>query len=163
MGVEIMKTIFRQNQLFTFLLYCNGQGLEKNILDCGAGGGCPPLAIFKDHGYETYGIDIDEEEIQRAKEFEEKHNLELNISKGDMRNLKFEDEYFSYIYSYNTIFHMSKEEISTLFCISTITLHRVLKQLKEADIITVNSKGVVITKEQYNKFIHKFKEMRDKL
>ena len=58
---------------------------------------------------------------------------------------------------------MSKEEISTLFCISTRTVHRVLKQLKEADIITVNSKGVGITKEQYNKLIHKFKEMRDKL
>ncbi len=40
-----MKAIFRQNQLFTFLLYCNGQALNKTILDCGAGGNLPPLAI----------------------------------------------------------------------------------------------------------------------
>jgi len=107
-----MKPIFRQNQLFTFLLYCNGQELEKNILDCGAGGTCPPLAIFAEQGYKTCGIEIDDEAIEKAKAFEKEHGLELNISKGDMRNLMYENESFSYLFSYNTIFHMSKEEIN---------------------------------------------------
>lgn len=107
-----MKTIFRQNQLFTFLLYCNSEELDKNILDCGAGGNCPPLAIFAEQGYKTCGIDINEEAIEKAKAFEKEHGLNLNISKGDMRALKYENESFSYLFSYNTIFHMSKEEIN---------------------------------------------------
>lgn len=107
-----MKTVFRQNQLFTFLLYCNDIELEKTVLDCGAGGNCPPLAIFAEQGYKTYGIDIDERQISMAKKFEEENNLALNIEKGDMRSLKFADESISFIFSYNSIFHMSKKEIS---------------------------------------------------
>ncbi|WBW98858.1 class I SAM-dependent methyltransferase [Oceanirhabdus sp. W0125-5] len=106
-----MKPIFRQNQLFTFLLYCNGQGLEKNILDCGAGGMLPPLALFKEHGYETTGIDISEKAIERANEFQNEQGINLNITKGDMKALSFDDNSFSFCYSYNTIFHMSKKEI----------------------------------------------------
>ena len=52
-----MSIIYRQNQLFTFLLYCNSVEVEKSILDCGAGGMLPPLGIFKAQGYETKGID----------------------------------------------------------------------------------------------------------
>lgn len=106
-----MKPIFTQNQLFTFLLYCNGQGLVKNILDCGAGGILPPLALFKEHGYETVGIDISDSAIEHAKRFESEIDMELNITKGDMKNLSFKDNSFSYCYSYNTIFHMSKDDI----------------------------------------------------
>jgi len=106
-----MKPVFRQNQLFTFLLYCNSTELEKKVLDCGAGGTLPPLAIFAEHGYETIGIDIDEEQIKIAKDFEREHNLNLGIKEGNMKALPFEDGSISFIYSYNSIFHMSKEEI----------------------------------------------------
>jgi len=106
-----MKPVFRQNQLYTFLLYCNDVELEKVILDCGAGGNLPPLAIFHEHGYKTYGIDISQEQIELAKKFEVEHNLELGIAQGDMKSLPFQDESISFIYSYNSIFHMSKYEI----------------------------------------------------
>lgn len=117
-----MKQIYRQSQLFTFLLYTEGKGLEKKILDCGAGGNCPPLGIFKNYGYETHGVDCSENALKRAAEFEKKHDLNLNIIEGDMRNLTFKDEEFSYAYSYNSIFHMSKEEIKS----SIKEIHRVL-------------------------------------
>lgn len=78
----------------------------KNILDCGAGGDYPPLAIFSEFGYKTYGIEISDSQIEKAKVFEEQVGLELNISKGDIRELPFEDESISYIYSYNSIFYM---------------------------------------------------------
>lgn len=107
-----MKTVFRQNQLFTFLLYCNGQGLEKRVLDCGAGGNCPPLAIFAEHGYKTIGIENNEKQLELAKEFERNHDLNLGIIHGDMKYLPFEDKSISYVYSYNSIFHMSKIEIA---------------------------------------------------
>ena len=106
-----MKTVFRQNQLFTFLLYCNGAALEKIVLDCGAGGNCPPLAIFAEHGYKTLGIDNNEKQIELAKEFGRNSSLELGITFGDMKHLPFEDGTISYVYSYNSIFHMSKNEI----------------------------------------------------
>ncbi|WP_105614464.1 class I SAM-dependent methyltransferase [Vallitalea okinawensis] len=106
-----MKPVFRQSQLFTFLLYCNGAGLDKTILDCGAGGNCPPLAIFADHDYTTYGIDLSDDQLQLAKAFEEKYSYQLNIQKGDMKQLNFGDESINYAYSYNSIFHMKKDEI----------------------------------------------------
>lgn len=109
-----MKTIFRQNQLYTFLLYCNDVELEKVILDCGAGGRTPPLSIFSEYGYKTHGIEKSTEQIQRAKNFEEENNLNLGIIEGDMKELPFKDESISFVYSYNSIFHMSKEEIGTV-------------------------------------------------
>ncbi len=117
-----MNQIYRQTQLYTFLLYTEGKGLEKKILDCGAGGNCPPLGIFKNHGYETHGVDCSEKALEQAAEFQKKHNLNLNIIEGNMLNLPFKDEEFSYAYSYNSIFHMKKEEIKQ----SLKELHRVL-------------------------------------
>lgn len=107
-----MKNVFRQNQLYTFLLYCNSHGLTKEILDCGAGGNLPPLALFVEHGYKTHGIEISDTQIERATEFARKNELDLNIIKGDMRELPFEDESLSYVFSYNTIFHLSKADIA---------------------------------------------------
>jgi len=107
-----MEFVFRQTQLYKFLNYCNEIDLEKNVLDCGAGGSCPPLALFLELGYKTYGIEISNSKIEMAKAFSKEHNVELNISKGDIRELPFEDESISYIYSYNTIFHMKKDDIT---------------------------------------------------
>lgn len=106
-----MKGVLRQNQLYTFLLYCNDVNLEKKVLDCGAGGNLPPLSMFAENGYETYGIEISKEQIMKAKEFEDEHKLKLGIEEGDMKSLPFEDESMSFVYSYNSIFHMSKQDI----------------------------------------------------
>ncbi len=94
-----MNHLIKQVQLYKFLDYCNEIELEKNILDCGAGGANPPLSIFLGAGYKTYGIEISESQIKKAKSFSDKHMLELNISKGDMRKLPFQDKSISYIYS----------------------------------------------------------------
>lgn len=107
-----MKTVFRQNQLYTFLLHCNGSEMEKEILDCGAGGVLPPLAIFHEQGYKTHGIEIDDDQLERADKFARENGIDLNIKKGDMTSLPYEDNSMSFIYSYNSIFHMSKEEVS---------------------------------------------------
>lgn len=106
-----MKPVFRQNQLYTFLLYCNDVELDRKVLDCGAGGNLSPLAIFSEYGYKTHGIDISKDQIELANIFEVEHNLKLGIKEGDMKSLTFEDDSISFIYSYNSIFHMSKEEI----------------------------------------------------
>jgi ubiquinone/menaquinone biosynthesis C-methylase UbiE len=126
-----LKTVFRQSQLFTFLLYCNGAGLEKKVLDCGAGGNCPPLAIFAEHGYKTIGIDNNEKQIELAKDFEQNQDLDLGIVYGDMKHLPYEDNSISFIYSYNSIFHMSKKEIAE-------TLREIRRVLPQGGLTFVN-------------------------
>ncbi|WP_347460391.1 class I SAM-dependent methyltransferase [Clostridium sp. DMHC 10] len=99
-----MKLIFRQPQLYRFLNFCNEEELEKTVLDCGAGGKMPPLSLFLQNGYKTYGIEISDKQIERAEAFSKEHKVNLNIDKGDMRKLPFENESFNYVYSYNSIF-----------------------------------------------------------
>lgn len=118
-----MNIILKQPQLYRFLNYCNECNLEKKVLDCGAGGECPPLAIFSEHGYKTYGVEISDSQLEKARSFSEKYGMELNISKGDMKKLPFENETISYIYSYNSIFHMTKMDIAK----SINEIKRVLK------------------------------------
>ncbi|MBL4932244.1 class I SAM-dependent methyltransferase [Clostridium paridis] len=118
-----MKLVLRQPQLYRFLSYCNESNLEKTILDCGAGGDLPPLYLFLEHGYKTYGLEISDSQLNKAKEFSGKNEVKLNISKGDMRSLPFEDESISFIYSYNSIFHMTKKDIEA----SINEIKRVLK------------------------------------
>ncbi|MFT8347937.1 class I SAM-dependent methyltransferase [Clostridium saccharoperbutylacetonicum] len=96
-----MKLVFRQTQLYKFLNYCNQSDLEKVVLDCGAGGNCPPLALFSDFGYKTYGIELSDSQIEKAKEFSKVNNIDINISKGNMTSLPFDNESISFIYYYN--------------------------------------------------------------
>ncbi len=102
----------RDTPVYDFLNECNKSLLEKKILDCGAGGGHPPLAIFYRNGYKTYGIEILESQIERANKFAKESNMEFHIIKGDMRNLPYDDESFSFAFSHHTIFHMNKEDIA---------------------------------------------------
>ena len=102
----------RDYSLQGFLQECNKIDLEKKILDCGAGGPTPPLAIFNEAGYKTYGIEILESRIQQSEKFAQEHNMELNIILGDMRELPYEDESFSFVFSHHTIHHMTKKDIA---------------------------------------------------
>ncbi len=118
-----MKNVFKQVPLYRFLDYCNEAGLEKEILDCGAGGVCPPLSLFSDHGYKTHGIEFDQNQLDKACTFAKKQSQDLNIEPGDMRSLYFEDASLSYVYSYNSIFHMRKSDVEK----SVTEMKRVLK------------------------------------
>jgi 2-polyprenyl-3-methyl-5-hydroxy-6-metoxy-1,4-benzoquinol methylase len=69
--------------LYNFLEYTYDAQVEQTILDCGAGGNFPKLALFANHGFETYGIEISEECIQNAENFAKKNDFSLNITKGD--------------------------------------------------------------------------------
>ena len=84
--------IYRQTSVYKFLDYCNQSNLEKKVVDCGAGGNMPPLGMFYSEGYETVGIEMDNNQISLAGSFEKKHNIKLNIIKGDMRYIPFKNE-----------------------------------------------------------------------
>ena len=118
-----MHNLISAFPLYNFLKYCNANSLEKTILDCGAGGCNPPLSLFHEFGYKTYGIEISKEQLEKANIFCAKHNTDLNIIYGDMKKIPFNDEFFSFLFSYNTSVHMKKEDFSLVLS----EFHRVLK------------------------------------
>lgn len=118
-----MNKIFKQIPLYRFLMFCNETQMEKTILDCGAGGDCPPLSLFADYGYITHGVEYNQDQLQVANHFASQRNQSLNIKQGDMRSLEFQEEAFSFVYSYNSVFHMEKTDILT----SVNEMKRVLK------------------------------------
>jgi ubiquinone/menaquinone biosynthesis C-methylase UbiE len=110
--------------LYEFLRRCNESQLEKTVLDCGAGGSQPPLSIFHPFGYETYGVEISQGPLDEAQKFSADHDMPLGIIRGDMRNIPFPSEFFSFVYSFNAIDFMTKPDIA----IAMREMTRVLKR-----------------------------------
>ncbi|MFX1350521.1 MAG: class I SAM-dependent methyltransferase [Promethearchaeota archaeon] len=96
------------SSFYNFLRFIQSNPVNKKILDCGAGGSDPKLAFFYENGFETYGIDISENQIKEAEDFCNKNNIKLNIIEGDMRSIPFESKFFGYVYSYLSMVHLSK-------------------------------------------------------
>lgn len=119
-----MHNLITAYPLYNFLNYCNKSTLDKNILDCGAGGSNPPLSLFHEFGYETHGIELCCKQLESASKFCKNHNVNLNIIKGDMLNIPFDDETFSFLFSYNTSVHMKKTD----FYIALNEFYRVIKK-----------------------------------
>jgi ubiquinone/menaquinone biosynthesis C-methylase UbiE len=118
-----MHNLINAFPLYNFLKYCNSSSHEKIILDCGAGGNYPPLSLFYEFKYKTYGIELSEEQLKKANEFCKIHGMDLNIISGDMTKVPFEKEFFSFLYSYNTSVHMKKTD----FLSAMQEFYRVLK------------------------------------
>lgn len=91
-------------------------GDQINILDCGAGGPVPPLAMFSEHGFETYGIDTSDQQLERAKQYCEKKGIHINFRNADMRGIPFSDESFDCVYEHYSMCHLSKQETATAIC-----------------------------------------------
>ena len=98
--------------LYEFLRRCNASSLPKEVLDCGAGGSDPPLSLFYQYGYKTYGIEIAETALTEARRFCAENGMTVNIIGGDMRRIPFPSERFSFVYSYNAIDFMTKPDIA---------------------------------------------------
>lgn len=95
----------------------------KKILDCGAGGPIPPLAIFAEQGLDAFGIDISESQVAKALEFADQTDLPIHLQQGDMRHLPFEDDTFDYVYEHYSMCHLSKADTVTAIA----EMKRVLK------------------------------------
>ena len=109
--------------LYEFMRQCNASPLSKTVLDCGAGGSHPPLSLFYQYGYKTYGIEIAEDSLVEAQRFCADNNMPLGIIRGDMRCIPFLDNEFSFVYSFNAIDFMTKSDIA----LSMWEITRVLK------------------------------------
>ncbi|WP_379126763.1 class I SAM-dependent methyltransferase [Paenibacillus sp. sgz500958] len=146
--------IFKQIPMYRFLMYCNETEMERTVLDCGAGGDTPPLAMFAGNGYITHGIDCDPEQIRIANQYGMDHQYFLNVRQGDMRKLEFDNASVGFVYSYNSIFHMRKQEVKQ----SLEEMKRVLKPggLLFANFLTVNDfrcgQGPCVGDNEYEQF-----------
>jgi ubiquinone/menaquinone biosynthesis C-methylase UbiE len=103
-----MVTFNIPQEIERFFEFTEKSDFEKKILDCGAGGFEPNIAVFSERGYEAYGVEISDTQIERAQKYAEENNLDYKIIKADMRDLPFENKSFSFVYSYNTIEHLTK-------------------------------------------------------
>lgn len=96
---------------------------QAKILDCGAGGPLPPLAIFARQGFDCWGIDISNSQLDKAREYCAQNGIEINLQEGDMRKMPFNDTTFDFVFEHFAMCHMSKQD--TAQAISE--MHRVLK------------------------------------
>lgn len=127
---KLNYTIF-PSPIYTLLRYVEKYGVERTVLDCGAGGRQPPLALFFLHGYKTYGIDISDSQINRANEFASQHNIELKIRKADMRSIPFNNSFFGCVYSWNSSIHLTKKD-------TEVAISEMLRVLKDKGFLFVN-------------------------
>jgi len=126
-----VKEIIWATPLYEFLRQCNANTLTKEILDCGAGGSSPPLSLFYQYGYKTFGIEIAEETLAEAQKFCLDNKMPLDIIRGDMRNIPFPDKEFSFVYSYNAIDFMTKLDIA-------VAMREITRVLKPTGLCYVN-------------------------
>ena len=126
-----MTEVCWATSLYEFLKCCEETELPKVILDCGAGGEHPPLALFRRFGYTTAGIDLNPEQVNTAAAYCERTGTELRISEGDMREIPFPDESFSFVYSYNAISFMTKPDIA-------IAMSEMKRVLRHGGLLFVN-------------------------
>jgi len=102
----------------------DGDTLEgKRILDCGAGGPIPPLAVFAEQGMDTVGIDINAEALQKARTFANSKDLPIKFLSADMRNLPFPDSSFDYVYEQYAMCHLAPHDVQ----VAVAEMRRVLR------------------------------------
>jgi SAM-dependent methyltransferase len=121
--------------LYEFLRQCNESPLPREVLDCGAGGSRPPLSMFYEQGYRTAGVEIAEEALAEAIGFCREHSMALSIIRADMRQLPFASESFSFVYSYNAIFFMTKPDIA-------LSMDEITRVLRPGGLCYVNFRSV---------------------
>ncbi|MFX1390615.1 MAG: class I SAM-dependent methyltransferase [Promethearchaeota archaeon] len=111
--MKIQKELLYPAPFYNFLSYISDSEINGPILDCGSGGPYPKQTLFVMLGFDTIGIEFSDERLNMAKNYAKKNNLKLPMQLGDIRSIPFDNDYFGYVYSWNTIFHMNKQDIKT--------------------------------------------------
>ncbi len=109
--MKIAKELLYPAPFYNFLSYISDYDVDGPILDCGSGGPYPKQALFVQLGFDAIGIEFSDERLEMAQNYAKQNKLELLMQLGDMRSIEFEPNYFGYVYSWNTIFHMNKIDI----------------------------------------------------
>lgn len=111
---EYFKTKMKLKKKFLkqVLKYYDG---EKPVLECGAGTG-KFSAYLASKGVKVYAMDLEQAMVEQARELS-KHvspENEVNVFQGDIRNIPFENKFFSVTHSSGVMEHYSDEEIAEI-------------------------------------------------
>jgi len=109
--MKVAKELLYPAPFYNFLSYISDSEIEGPILDCGSGGSFPKQSLFVYLGFDIIGIDFSKKRLNMAQNYATQNNIELIMQLEDMRSLSFNFNYFSHVYSWNTIFHMNKIDI----------------------------------------------------
>ena len=84
----------------------------KPVLECGAGTG-KFSAYLASLGLKTYAMDLETAMIEQAKQLSDKvtPNNPVNLLQGDIRNIPFENKFFSVTHSSGVLEHYNDSEI----------------------------------------------------
>jgi len=133
--MNLAKELLYPAPFYNFLSYLSDSDIEGPILDCGSGGPYPKQALFVLLGFDVIGIENSEERLEMAQDYAKQHNLKLAMQLDDMRTIPFESNYFGHVYSWNTIFHMSKKDIKK-------AINEMIRVLKPGGLCFVNFTSV---------------------
>ena len=79
-----MVTFTIPKEIERFLELTEQSDFKKKILDCGAGGSNPKIAVFSEKGYEAHGVEISDTQIEKAQKYAEDNKLDFKIIKADI-------------------------------------------------------------------------------
>ncbi|MEA2066878.1 MAG: class I SAM-dependent methyltransferase [Thermotogota bacterium] len=95
----------------------------KRFLDLGCGMGRHSI-FFAENGFQVTGYDLSESGLRILKESVEENNLNIDIVKGDITSLPFDNEIYDSILSCHSIYHVDSEGM----CKVIEEISRVLKK-----------------------------------
>jgi len=114
-------------------------GSGKPIIECGAGTG--KLSAFFAHlGYDAFAIDIDDSMLQVAKEMSDKISPTnpVKLMNADIKNIPFDDKYFSVAHSHGVLEHFSDAEIREI----------IREELRIADTVVLGAPSPYFAEEE---------------
>jgi SAM-dependent methyltransferase len=129
--MKIANELLYPAPFYNFLDYISNSDVDGPILDCGSGGSHPKQALFVKLGFDTIGIELSKDNLTKAQDYAKEHNLKIPMQLGDMRSIDFESNFFGFVYSWHTIFHMSKEDCQK-------AVNEMIRVLKPGGICFVN-------------------------
>ncbi|MFO7882798.1 MAG: methyltransferase domain-containing protein [Kosmotogaceae bacterium] len=106
-----------------YLLHRWKENGYKRFLDLGCGMGRHSI-FFAENGFQVTGYDLSESGLKILKESAKEKNLNIDIVKGDITSLPFENESYDAILSYHSVYHVDSEGMSKVIK----EIQRVLKR-----------------------------------
>lgn len=108
---QYFKTKIRLKKNFLKLVLKYGKG-DKPILECGSGTG-KFSAYLASLGLNVYAMDLETAMVKQTKELSNKvsPNNPVKVLQGDIRNIPFENKFFSVTHSSGVLEHYSDSEI----------------------------------------------------
>ena len=111
------------------------QEQKESVLDLGCGIGRHSI-LFSKEGFKTYGLDLSENAVSRARDWANECGLDIDFQVGDMISLPYSDEMMDAIFAYYVISHTDTKGVVKVID----QIDRVLKPQGEA-YLTFGSKS----------------------